>query len=598
MRRRSDSRDACEQKWIAGQTDRSRGPRLEPDRVAALLATHAKWLESPKRTAWDKAESADEKDKHGAPEMLGLNLQKADFRFKDLTGARLSQRFLGGNNLNLDKSSDLRCAQLTHTIFRGACLRGVDFRGAHLEDTDFTDADLCFAKLHGATLHRTKFTRAAMSNVAGFDDAELNDADLEETTGLKGNELARTDLTGAKLPENIRDFKILDAVNDVSGNAQTAFLSMLAACAYCWLTIATTEDARLLTNSTSTPLPVIQAPVPIAGFFRFAPFLLLAIFVWLQLYLQDMWRGLACLPAIFPDGKALDEKANPWLLTGFVRPHFKLLRDDRPPLSRVKSTISIALAWWMVPATIAVLWLRYLPRHDWAGTRLHVILLAAAIAGAAWLQYLARVTLRGEERRTRPATFASLSLGLAVYAAGLVVSDGAINGHPREYNAPGPTAPNDLPARRLVVPDLLRSVGFRAFADVSEAIVSTRPENWSPGSTGDPLAAVTGAQLRGADLRHADAYGAFLAKADLRYANLEGANLREANLESANLRDAKLEFANLRGANLGAAILARARLTGADLREAVGLSQAAIDQACASDRVQLPPGLIPPKKPC
>ena len=457
----------------------------------------------------------------------------------------------------------------------------MDLRGAYLEDTDLTDADLCFAKLHGATMHRTKFTGAALSNVVGFDDAELNDADLENTTGLKGNELARTNLTGAKLPESIREFKILDAVNDVSGNAQTAFLSMLAACAYCWLTIATTEDARLLTNSTSSPLPVIQAPVPIAGFFWFAPFLLLAIFVWFHLYLQDMWSGLAGLPAFFPDGKALDEKANPWLLTGLVRPHFKLLRSKRPPLSRLKSVISIALAWWLLPATIAGLWLRYLPHHDWPGSRLHVLLLTVAIAGAAWLQYLARVTLRGEDRRTLRGTIVALSLGLAVYLAGLNVSDSAINRSPREYSLTDP-------ACAPVAPDLLPSVGFRTFANLSEAIVSTRPENWSRPSTGDPLAAVIGAQLRGADLRNADAHGAFLAKADLRNAHLEGASLCEANLESADLR----------GANLRAANLARARLEGADLRETVGLSQAALDQACAIERIQLPPGLTPPKKPC
>jgi uncharacterized protein YjbI with pentapeptide repeats len=588
MTRRSDARDACEDEWIVEPRDRSRGRRLGPDEVAALLDAHAAWLGSQEHTAWKEAKSDDEREKHAAPEMLDLNLQKADFRFKDLTGARLSMRFLGGDNLNLNKSCDLRCAQLTRAILHGARLRGVDLRGAHLEDTDFTDADLCFAKLHGATLHRTKFTGAAMSNVVGFDDAELNDADLEQTTGLKGNELARTNLTGAKLPESVREFSILQAVNNVSENAQTAFLSMLAACAYCWLTIATTEDARLLTNSTSSPLPVIQTPVPIAGFFWFAPFLLLAIFVWFHLYLQDMWNGLAGLPAFFPDGKALDEKANPWLLTGFVRPHFKLLRDDRPPLSRLKSAISIALAWWLVPVTIAVLWLRYLPRHDWPGTRLHVVLLTVAIVGAAALQYLARVTLRGEGRRTGPATIASLSLGLAVFVVGLLVSDGAINGRPREYNPLAPAGPDDPPARRVVVPDLLRSVGFRAFADLSETIVSTRPENWSPASTTDPLAAVIGAQLRGVDLRHADAHGAFLAKSDLRSANLEGANLREANLESADLR----------GANLHAATLADARLEGADLRLAVGLSQAALDRACAIERVQLPEGFTPPKKPC
>ena len=456
------------------------------DAAAALLEAQAAWSKS-ERTAWSNAESADEKEQHAAPERLNLDLRGAELQFQDLTGVRLSARFLGGNNLNLDKSSDLRCARLTRAILQGARLRGVDLRGAYLEDTDFTDADLCFAKLHGATMHRTKFTGAALSNVVGFDDAELNDADLEKTTGLKGNELARTNLTGAKLPESIREFKILDAVNDVSGNAQTAFLSMLAACAYCWLTIATTEDARLLTNSTSSPLPVLQAPVPIAGFFWFAPFLLLAIFVWFHLYLQDMWSGLAGLPAFFPDGKALDEKANPWLLTGLVRPHFKLLRRERPPLSRLKSVISIALAWWLLPATIAGLWLRYVPHHDWPGTRLHVLLLTVAIAGAAWLQYLARVTLRGEARRTLRGTIVALSLGLAVYLAGLNVSDGAINRSPREYSLtdPGVRSRSAGPAPLRRISDIRKPVGGDCLDSTRELVPSVdrgpaRGRDWSP----------------------------------------------------------------------------------------------------------------------
>ena len=86
---------------------------------------------------------------------------------------------------------------------------------------------------------------------------------------------------------------------------------------------------------------------------------------------------------------------------------------------------------------------------------------------------------------------------------------------------------------------------------------------------------LTGADLRGADLRRADLRGADLRRADLREAYLHGANLREAdlhgadlskaNLSGANLREADLSKANLTGANLTKANLIGASLTGADL---------------------------------
>ena len=47
------------------------------------------------------------------------------------------------------------------------------------------------------------------------------------------------------------------------------------------------------------PLPVINTKVPVTGFFLFAPAILLALYVYLQLYLQRMWDGLASLPAVF-----------------------------------------------------------------------------------------------------------------------------------------------------------------------------------------------------------------------------------------------------------------------------------------------------------
>ena len=89
--------------------------------------------------------------------------------------------------------------------------------------------------------------------------------------------------------------------------------------------------------------------MPIVGFFLVAPAFLLGAYVYFHLYLHGLWECLSKLPAIFPDGRPLDGRAYPWLLTSLVRPHFKLLSKKRPLFSKAKVGLSILLAWWVVP---------------------------------------------------------------------------------------------------------------------------------------------------------------------------------------------------------------------------------------------------------
>ena len=158
------------------------------------------------------------------------------------------------------------------------------------------------------------------------------------------------------------------------------FFGLLAASLYSWLTIATTTDVALITGTASSPLPIINTNIALSGFYLAAPLILIAVYFYFHLYLQRLWSDLASLPAVFPDGVALDRKAYPWLLNGLVRKHFKKLELAQRPLTRVENVVSILLAWWVVPFTLLAFWLRFLPRHDWWVTTLHV----ALIAGAAW----------------------------------------------------------------------------------------------------------------------------------------------------------------------------------------------------------------------
>ena len=183
-------------------------------------------------------------------------------------------------------------------------------------------------------------------------NADLKGKDLTKIEGLLPEHLAGADLTGASVPDEIAKFPALGQVAAISSEARKIFIGLLAACVYSWLVIGTTTDAALIVNTASSPLPIINTPIPIAGFYVIGGTLLAAVYGYFHFYLQRLWRTLATLPAIFPDGTPLDDRTDPWLLTNLVRADFKQLRQDAPPLTRLENLLTILLAWWLVPLTL------------------------------------------------------------------------------------------------------------------------------------------------------------------------------------------------------------------------------------------------------
>ncbi|HUI44354.1 MAG TPA: pentapeptide repeat-containing protein, partial [Terriglobia bacterium] len=417
--------------------------------------------------------------------------------------------------------------------------------------------------------------------------------------GLQPAQLAGADLTGAKLPGPIdKLFEDLDAVNDISAGARTLFVTLLAACVYSWLTIATTTDVNLITNRATSPLPIIQTSIPIAGFYVVAPLLLLCVYFYFHLYLQKLWEELGSLPAIFTDGRPLYARSDPWLLNDLVRAHLARLKADRPFMSYFQQAISLVLAWWLVPITLLMFWGRYLPRHDynWLGTKFHVALLAISIAAAGFLYSLASGTLRGAVRRPfswwrvvkSGRAYSALAILVAIGAGFALVSVGAIWGVRSGQGEPASADPWPAASGRYSwAPRAMALLHCSPFANLRWAEVSVKPANWT-GKDPSQLDFVTGVELSGADLRDADASHAFLAKAILVGAHLEGALLSGAVLDGAHLQGADLNGAYLRqahlsGAALNEALLTRADLTGAglagaDLRGA-GLGEADLSSA-------------------
>jgi uncharacterized protein YjbI with pentapeptide repeats len=509
------------------------------------------------------------------------------------------------NNWRKDKdvsSLNLSGADLHSRDLTGADLRGVDLSYANLRNAKLLGKDtlLWNANLSNADLYQTNFRGADLQDV-NFSNADLYQADLRESNlqgadlstakgGLLSRQLAGSDLTGAKLPEPLAKlYDSLSSVKEISDSAQKLFLALLAGCLYSWLTIAQTTDVELITNRATTPLPIIQAAIPIVGFYVVAPLILLCLYFYFHFYLQKLWEELGSLPAIFTDGRELHKRTDPWLLNDLVRSHFVKLKGGRPFLSYFQAWISVMLSWWLVPITLFGFWLRLLRRHDLFWTMVHVLLLALAIFSAVRLYGIANQTLHGEDRASfrwkellkhrRIFWQPAFLIGLGVLFTGLSI--GVIFGEPGEiFFGNEPEATIDSP--RTWIPWLLDRVGYHPFADLADAGVSEKPPNWTGKRDGE-LELVKGANLAGIDLRNATAINAFFVKAklarahmeygqfigaDLRRADLQEAHLNGANLTGASLQDVQLTFADLRNAFLYGAQLRGANISRCDLQQA------------------------------
>jgi uncharacterized protein YjbI with pentapeptide repeats len=602
-------------------TTRPRDTRESIEELAQILEDHKAWLQTVgadgKRADFSERllrevdlkgvclrEALFRKTDLRMVDMTQAELDKADFWEASLEGCTLSQANLRSANLesakilSVDESkADVSGADLTAANLAHAILDGSNLSRAFLDHANFTGASVKGADLKDASLY----------------GAILTDANLEGVSGLIDGQLAGSNLCRAKLPEDIARFSGVDQVAEISKQAKTLFLAVIGACVFCWLTIGMTRDAQLVLNNATSPLPVIQTKVPIASFYLIAPVVLLALYVYFHLYLQDLWSALSKLPAFFPDGRSVIERVYPWLMTGLGWSHVAGLKSSRPPFFRLRSFISFVTGWLLVPFTIFLFWGHYVRLHEPAGSVWHLVLLALALWFAVDFYRSAVKTLRGMDSRgwkvfalfpgwMRFPRGASL-LGLAVVCACAAITTEAILGEPQWRGIP---------------------YGTGLSVRLSHEELSEKGPDWQrlSGTADARLRTVKGANLKGKDLRGALANNSFLARADLfrtklqgadllgadlRRANLAFANLQRANLAWANLQGADLAFtnlqraflftANLKGAKLQEANLSGANLQRADLRDVKTITQSQLDEACGDEETKLPPGLTMRKCP-
>ena len=492
-------------------------------------------------------------------QMGGANLNKASLWEADLQGARL-------NLANLQE------ANLSRANLSNANLREANLQKANCTRAVVNEAQMSLSNLQGTIMRRADLQNATFHHAVLY-EANFQEANLMGVKGLQIKQLRGANMSSAQLPAGIEDSDWLKHVEETSRKASRVFLIKLMSCLYAWLVMLSVKDLFLISNEAIAPLPMIGTLIPFSSFFWFAPIVIVMIFLYFHIYLQRLWEDVAAFPAVFPDGKPLDKKVYPWLVSGILRANVPYLRDTHLPFFSLQRVVIIVIAWCVVPITLAAFLFTYLVKHDPVGTSVHLVLLSLSIWMSVAFYKNATATMQGKKRnpfkfkewRTDGRTPKAVVMAVVTVLFGGILFYGPV---------PLPTA--NLSAVNLQGADLRRANLKGAKLDGAN-IRSVRLNG----------ARLNGATLFSAQVENANLTRADLTRTDFRAASMFGVNLTRAKLNVADLRGAQLQGANFNGASLVGARLDRAVIT-----DVVGLTYSQLCEASSILDAELDPELL------
>jgi uncharacterized protein YjbI with pentapeptide repeats len=483
-----------------------------------------------------------------------------------------------------------RKADFAEANVPGTDLINVNLRYADLQGANLKGADLLLADLRDSCLVRTNLEEACLVG-ANLEGANLEGATLDGAMGLLPRQLAGANLHDASLPDQIARFEARTLFARSSKTAMHFFTATMALSALSGVIIWRTRDLQLLTDSSIFPFLHTRAAaaLPTAQIYLIAPVALFIVYLILQFHLQTLWDAALQLPAIFPNGAEIGQDS-PRIIRALLRAHFRWMNKEAPSTRIIERGLGLVLAYWLAPVVLLLFWARFLTLQDLHGTALHTVLVAVAFGVAL---YSSTKIGRPQERWVHetkrswqwPSKLRNVNpwkLAACMFVLLLFFSLGTVKGVPHSRSR----APqfSDASMRRWA-PDVLWSVGFDPYANLTEAAISSAPSNWS-GADSD-LSRVSGARLNDTSFRYAQAYGVFLARAHLWHSNWEGAFLSDADFRGADLGQATLRFAVMDQARFYNASLDRADLNGANLDRAdfrqANLSYSSLENAVLID---------------
>jgi hypothetical protein len=324
---------------------------------------------------------------------------------------------------------------------------------------------------------------------------------------------------------------IAQAEDETTASIMRIMLTLVGAALFCILSLLT-PDISLLIGDENLNVP-LAGPVSFLGFIVVGPAVLIALRIYLQIYVEH-WYRLESVRRRMPAA-------------------------DRPPsLSPVRNPILRAFAaftlYLLLPLTMLAFTWKAFVLPGWGQSLLYVTVAVTAVHIVLPFRWDGQVK-------------ALLSIAATVFTAALV------------YDQELPLRPFNLfradLSQQWLVDSTLPFANLK-FADLQRATL------WR--------AELEHAFLWRANLKDADLKGADLKRADLKGADLEGAVLWNADLNRAVLKRTDLEGAILEGA-----ILEGADLEGASLLNARNLKQKQLEEACLNEATELPPGYKLPR---
>jgi uncharacterized protein YjbI with pentapeptide repeats len=294
----------------------------------------------------------------------------ADFGYKaDLNNADLEKCDFVGAAL---PDADLSNSDLSEADFRHANLKGAD-----LSDSGFWYADFTDAELEQANLKRVEFRGTDLTGTA-LHETNLRGANLRGSRGLQVSQLGCSTVSNARLPQEIARFTGLETVSRASQSARKVLVATLVLCAYVTLTSLTIQP-----GNEAPELPFVGIKLPAEIFYIVLPLALVSMQSYFLLSLQRIWDEMIELPAIFPNGKTVDRKIHPWLVTGLSRFHiFRMGPSPAPAFFNKKVPsfygaqwfFAILVGWMPVPTTLLIMLTTLSPNTTFFGMSVDPIL--------------------------------------------------------------------------------------------------------------------------------------------------------------------------------------------------------------------------------
>ena len=339
--------------------------------VTRILSFHDVWMKT--------------NHKHGEQ----ANFSGRDCRLYSFERAHLSEAVFTNANLS---STNLLGANVVRANFAGAELKKANLEeligvGTNFRNADLQEASLIKADLRSANLQSAKLAKADLKDAKLY-RAILAEATLEDVKNLTVDQLRAVNLAGATLPKDLYEFDDLREVLSQSRHARDFFFILAGFCGYSVFVLWNTSDFALLTNESAG---AIAAGIPAMWFVYVGPLVLLVSYAVFLRLIQQLWKRLVNLPAIFPNGETLNEKVSNWFTAAVAYPNLGGKVGLIPKWQRL---ILGLLTRFLIPATQLFFWWKSLPLRNIPLILFHCFLVAFTVALAWSYQRLGRITLQ------------------------------------------------------------------------------------------------------------------------------------------------------------------------------------------------------------